>query len=155
MSKRLDTIAGHLSVKLLASGNSELVTIQKHAGIAVLTIRNPPVNAFGIHVAEQVAAVLESLLNDKGVLGIVIQGHNSFVAGADIKAMRQSAPPVDSAFRRVFSLLEGASKPIVASITLFALGGGLEIALACSGRVAHDSAQLVCCNLGVSVLCSI
>jgi hypothetical protein len=54
----------------------------------------------------------------------------------------RSSPPDDAVLRTLFNLLETSKKPIVASICRFAMGGGLEVALACSGRVTHAAAQL-------------
>jgi 3-hydroxyacyl-CoA dehydrogenase len=90
-------------------------------------------------------ASLETVFGDDKIAGVVLAGKNSFVAGADIKQMNQGSAPLDDAFVRLFSLLEEANKPVVAAISQFALGGGLELALVCSGRVTHSSAQLVFC----------
>ncbi len=85
---------------------------------------------------------MKTLFSDSNVVGVVLSGEKSFVAGADIKQMRKDAPPVDSVFVNFFNVLENAPKPVVACITNFALGGGLEVAMTCSHRVTHKNARL-------------
>jgi 3-hydroxyacyl-CoA dehydrogenase len=120
---------------------AESVAVTRRGDIAVVTIDNPPVNAMSFHVREPLAAALTGLAGDPSVGGIVLAcAGRTFVAGADIsefgKPMRQ--PDLGA----VIAILEGIAKPTVAAIHGTALGGGLELALACHFRVADRQARL-------------
>ncbi|GGK32242.1 3-hydroxyacyl-CoA dehydrogenase [Deinococcus malanensis] len=110
--------------------------------ILVLSINNPPVNAFSPGVPEGLKAGLDTAQADDTIRAVVIIGSGrTFVAGADIKTFnmpREQAPDL----RGTVEKLDQFSKPTVAAIHGTALGGGLELALACSYRVAVPEAQL-------------
>ncbi|MFC4425296.1 3-hydroxyacyl-CoA dehydrogenase NAD-binding domain-containing protein [Deinococcus navajonensis] len=110
--------------------------------ILVLSINNPPVNAFSPGVPEGLKAGLDVAAADDSIRAVVIIGAGrTFVAGADIKTFnmpREQAPDL----RGTVEKLDGFTKPTVAAIHGTALGGGLELALACTYRVAVPDAQL-------------
>jgi 3-hydroxyacyl-CoA dehydrogenase len=110
--------------------------------ILILTIQNPPVNAFGVGVPEGLHAGLDVAERDESIRAVVIiGGGRTFVAGADIKTFdlpREQSPDL----RGTVDRLDAFSKPVVAAIHGTALGGGLELALACTYRVAVAGAQL-------------
>ncbi|MFT5447742.1 MAG: 3-hydroxyacyl-CoA dehydrogenase [Gammaproteobacteria bacterium] len=109
-------------------------------GIGIVTIDNPPVNALGPGVREGIVEALERAEADAGVAAVVMMGAGrSFIAGADI---RQFGKPRNKPKRSAYDVLDGASKPVVAAIHGYALGGGLETALACHYRVAVPSAKV-------------
>ncbi len=109
-------------------------------GIGVITIDNPPVNALGPGVTEGIVASLEKGEADPNVKAFVLIGAGrSFIAGADIRGFDQSRPPPK---RRSYELLDEVNKPVVAAIHGFALGGGLEHALACHYRIAVADAKV-------------
>ncbi len=117
--------------------------LDTHHGIAVITLDNLPVNSLGHALRERIVQQLEAALADDAVRGIVLTGNeNAFSAGADVTEFgtpRQLQEPI---LRTVVERIEASSKPIVAAISGVALGGGLELALSCHGRVAQDRARL-------------
>ncbi len=117
-----------------------LVRFDVEDGIGVITVDNPPVNALSPGVPEGIIAALEHGEADPGVKAMVLMGAGrSFIAGADI---RQFGKPRAAPARRTYDVLDQGSKPIVAAIHGFALGGGLENALACHYRIAVPSAKV-------------
>lgn len=119
-----------------------IVDQTREGDILVLTINNPPVNAFSPGVPEGLHAGLDAAEGDEGIRAVVIiGGGRTFVAGADIKTFdlpREQAPDL----RGFISRLDAFPKPTVAAIHGTALGGGLEIALACNYRVATRDARM-------------
>ncbi|WP_309573187.1 3-hydroxyacyl-CoA dehydrogenase NAD-binding domain-containing protein [Deinococcus sp.] len=110
--------------------------------ILILTINNPPVNAFGAGVPEGLKAGLDAAAADDTVKAVVIiGGGRTFVAGADIKTFnlpREQSPDL----RGTIEKLDAFGKPTVAAIHGTALGGGLELAMGCTYRVAVKDAQV-------------
>ena len=115
-----------------------VVRYEVQDGVAVITIDNPPVNALGPGVAEGITASVDRAGADPAVRAAVLIGAGrTFIAGADIRGFGTGRPrPV----RRSYDALDGSGKPVVAAIHGFALGGGLEHAMACHYRVAVSSA---------------
>jgi len=118
--------------------------------VGLIVTDNPPVNALSAAVRHGLQNALEAALADDGIDAIVIacQGR-TFFAGADITEFGK--PVADPSFHALFAALEASSKPIVAAIHGTALGGGLELALACHYRVAAESGRvgLPEVNLGI------
>ncbi|HEX6254857.1 MAG TPA: 3-hydroxyacyl-CoA dehydrogenase NAD-binding domain-containing protein [Euzebyales bacterium] len=121
---------------------TDLVTVERHGDIAVITIHNPPLNVFSPGVPEGVAARVSEAEADDDVRAIVVTGAGRhFCAGADITTFgmpRDEAPDL----RGLVDTLASASKPVVAAIRGTAFGGGLEMAMACHWRVAAPDANL-------------
>lgn len=119
-----------------------LVESTRDGDILVLTIHNPPVNAFSPGVPEGIKAGLDAAAADDSIQAVVlIGGGRTFVAGADIKTFnlpREQAPDL----RGTIARLEGFEKPTVAALHGTALGGGFELALGCHYRVAVKDAQV-------------
>jgi enoyl-CoA hydratase/3-hydroxyacyl-CoA dehydrogenase len=116
-------------------------------GVAVLTIENPPVNALSSEVLRGLDASVREAVADPSARAIVVAGSaGCFVAGADIGRLERIAAgePIGqtSALGDVIGRLESGDKPSVAAIDGFALGGGLELALACNARIATPRARL-------------
>jgi 3-hydroxyacyl-CoA dehydrogenase len=118
---------------------SESVTGHVGDGVLVITIDNPPVNALSFHVRAGLVAALDHAASST-VSGLVLTGAGrTFVGGADIREFGQ--PPVGPALPDVIERIENFARPVVAAVNGAALGGGCEIALACHGRVAAETAS--------------
>ena len=109
-------------------------------GIGIITIDNPPVNALGAGVSEGIIASVDKAEADPAVKALVLIGAGrSFIAGADI---RRFGTKREQPARRSYDALDMCSKPVVAAIHGYALGGGLEHALCCTWRIAVPSAKV-------------
>jgi len=107
----------------------------------VLWIDNPPVNALSQAVRAAIMAGVTDAVKDTSVQGVVIACKGrTFIAGADVKEF--GAPPSEPFLPDVTAAIEASPKPVVAAIHGQALGGGLEIALACHYRVAAKGAKM-------------
>ena len=114
-----------------------------------MTINRPSVlNALSSETLDELEATLRALGQDDGVRVVVITGagEKAFVAGADIKELAQQTPTSGRAHairgQQVFDLVENLGKPTIAAINGYALGGGCELAMACTLRIASDTAKL-------------
>ncbi|MGQ0636076.1 MAG: 3-hydroxyacyl-CoA dehydrogenase NAD-binding domain-containing protein [Planctomycetaceae bacterium] len=125
---------------------SELVSLTKHGDIGVITVNNPPVNALSPGVPEGIGETLTTLQADPAVKAIVLMGGGrTFIAGADIKEfgkMTSGQKRRNAGLHPLLEALEDCPKPVVAAIHGTALGGGMEVALACHYRVAVPAAQV-------------
>lgn len=123
---------------------------QKKARILYLTInRENKLNALNVQMLHELSLVLTDAMNDEEVRGIVITGvgEKAFIAGADIKEFSSYSPEegrqlAEEGQNKVFDVIQNSSKPIAAAINGYALGGGLELAMACHIRIASNTAWL-------------
>jgi 3-hydroxyacyl-CoA dehydrogenase len=123
----------------------DLVQFTKSGDIAVITINNPPVNALSPGVPEGISESIDQLQRDDGLkAAVLIGGGNTFIAGADIKELAKMAAgkPRGAGLLPLLLKIEDCRKPVVAAIHGTALGGGMEIAMACHYRVAVRSAKV-------------
>ncbi|MEI9970777.1 MAG: enoyl-CoA hydratase-related protein [Ignavibacteriota bacterium] len=119
------------------------------AGIALVTVNRPDkLNALSAAVIAELRDAFERIQSDSGIRATILTGagEKAFVAGADIREFTAYSPmEMRAAARRgqeTFRLLETSSKPSVAAINGFALGGGLELAMACTVRFASENARV-------------
>ncbi|ELR16970.1 3hydroxyacyl-CoA dehydrogenase, NAD binding domain containing protein [Acanthamoeba castellanii str. Neff] len=149
---------------------AESVSLHVHrdgSGVAVLTIDNPPVNALSRGVFDGLIRLTHEALEDDNVKLLVITGANQkFVAGAEIASiqdsielLRNTPDRLDADSMRLMerehawlNWLESQSKPVVAAMDTFALGGGLEVAMACHARVATRRTKLGLPELALGVI---
>ena len=123
-----------------SADDKPLVRFDVEDGIGVITIDNPPVNALGPGVRNGIVEALEKGEADPNVKAMVMIGAGrSFIAGADI---RQFGTPRPMPKRPTHEVMDASTKPVVAAIHGYALGGGLELALACHYRIAAPSAKV-------------
>ena len=127
-----------------------LVLKQLDSGILTLTINRPDsLNALNKQVIDALSAAIESAQDNRDVRVIIVTGSGAkaFVAGADIKEFSDFTPEqgrdlAKRGQRDLFDRVERSRKPVVAAINGFALGGGLELALAAHVRVASSNARM-------------
>ena len=127
----------------------ENILYDKKDGIATITFNRPKVlNALNRQTIEELHHALLDARNDVGVRVLILTGagEKSFVAGADISELAQQTPVKGKEFslygQSVMHLLETMGKPSICAINGFALGGGCELALCCSIRIASKTARL-------------
>jgi 3-hydroxyacyl-CoA dehydrogenase len=111
--------------------------------VAVITLNNPPVNGLGHAVRLGLASGLDRAAADPGVRAIVLVGAGKgFSGGADIKEFGTPKMIAEPSLHTVIRAVETSPKPVVAALHGVAMGGGLELALACHYRVAARDAQV-------------
>jgi len=126
----------------------ENLIYEKRNQIAYITFNRPKVNALNRKTVEELADCLRDAAADESVRVLILTGagEKAFVAGADIGELAQRTPVDGKEFslfgQSVFRMLETMGKPSIAAINGFALGGGCELALACTLRIASRTAQL-------------
>lgn len=123
-----------------------LVLVEEHAdGVRLVRLNRPPLNPLSAALLAEIARVAGELGADPVVKAVVVAGSDrALAAGADIEELGRSddARRIAAGFRAAFDTLAAIPRPVIAAIRGFALGGGLELALACDLRVAADSARL-------------
>ncbi len=127
----------------------ENIKLEKRNQIAYVTIDRPKVlNALNMATMEELQQVFTELAADRDTRVVILTGggEKSFVAGADINELARNNPVEAKAYthrgQAVLDLIENLGKPVIACINGFALGGGCEIAMACTMRVASENAKL-------------
>jgi 3-hydroxyacyl-CoA dehydrogenase len=136
--------------KFAMSSHTTAVTVTREGDVALVHIDYAPVNALSRPVRQGLLAAARALACDTSVKAVVIHGGPSrFIAGADIKEM--DLPPDEPILPEVVAALEALPQPVVAAIDGVALGGGLEVAMACDLRLATPKASvgLVETRLGI------
>ncbi len=123
--------------------------LTREGALALVTVNRPAVlNALNAETISELRQAALDLRRDPDVRVVILtgSGEKAFVAGADINELAQSNPLSgrDLALRgqHVFDLIEHLGKPVIAAINGFALGGGCELAMACTFRLAADTARL-------------
>jgi enoyl-CoA hydratase/carnithine racemase len=136
-----------------------LVNYSTEKGVALLTLNDPPVNAYTFEMLKELDACILEARFDNDVHVVVITGHGDkyFCAGANINMLRESDPTFKYYFclhaNETLSRLENTPKLTMAALNGHAVGGGLEIALACDLRLARaGSYQIGLPEVGLGVL---
>jgi enoyl-CoA hydratase len=123
--------------------------VQRESPVAVLTIQRPQrLNALDASTLDDIRQAVLDFQQDETIRCVIItgSGEKAFVAGADISEIAHDTP--DGARQRalrgqhLFDLIERLGKPVIAAINGLALGGGCELAMACTLRIAADTARL-------------
>ncbi len=116
---------------------------QSNNGVAVITLDHPPVNALALALRRKLGNALLAALDDPAVHAMVITGTDrGFSAGGDITEFDLPAVSQEPTLFTLFSRIETSPKPVVAALRGMAMGGGLELAMACHARVAHSNTQV-------------
>jgi len=123
--------------------------LERDGAVAVVTINRPKVlNALNAQTLEELRRIILDLKADDSVRVVILTGagEKSFVAGADINELAMQTPTGGREHaltgQHVLDLIEHMGKPVIAAINGFALGGGCELAMACTLRLAADTARL-------------
>jgi len=123
--------------------------VEREGAVATITINRPKVlNAMNRATLDELRRAILELKDDESVHGVIITGagDKAFVAGADINEMATQAPTSGRDYalagQHVFDLIENMGKPVIAAINGYALGGGCELAMACTLRLAADTAKI-------------
>jgi 3-hydroxyacyl-CoA dehydrogenase len=125
----------------MSSATSEAASYSVRDGVAVITLDNPPVNGLSNALRKELMALLERADADASARAVVIIGSaKAFCGGADIREFNQ--PRMKPDLPEVNDRQDAMKKPLVAAIGGFALGGGLELALACHYRISAPKAQI-------------
>ncbi len=126
----------------------ETLLLEKSGAIARVTLNRPEkLNALTVRVIEELGICFEALAKDLDVRVVILTGagSKSFAAGADVQEISNLTALGAREFacrgQRVFSQIENLGKPVIAAVNGFALGGGCELAMACSLRVASENAR--------------
>src|SRR5271156_3402898 len=127
----------------------ENILLEKKTSIAYVTVNRPKVlNALNMATMEELRAAFHEIKNDDGIRVVILtgSGEKAFVAGADIGELAVQDAVIGKKYahrgQSVLNLIENLGKPVIACINGFALGGGCELALACTMRLATDNAKL-------------
>jgi enoyl-CoA hydratase/carnithine racemase len=125
----------------------EFVRVERDEAIATIRLDRPPMNALNAQVQDELAAAAAQVGADHAIRAVVVYGGGKvFAAGADIKEMADASyARVAEDSRRLqaaFTAVAKIPKPVVAAVSGYALGGGLELALCADFRVAGEGARL-------------
>jgi enoyl-CoA hydratase/carnithine racemase len=127
----------------------ENLLIDRDGAVAILTVNRPKVlNALNGATMDELRRAILELKHDEAVRVVILTGagEKAFIAGADINELAVQSPTSGREHalmgQHVLDLIEHMGKPVIAAINGYALGGGCEIAMACTIRVAADTAKL-------------
>lgn len=125
----------------------EFVTIEVQEGIALVTLNRPPMNILCLQMQSELRQMAHEVSARPDVSAVVIYGGPKvFAAGADVKEMQgmdfQAMVAASEQLQECFTAVAEISRPVIAAITGYALGGGLELAMCCDLRVMGDNARV-------------
>jgi len=126
----------------------ETLLYEKRDSIGYVTINRPDkLNALNRQVMDELDDCFRAIQNDEEVSEVILTGagEKAFVAGADLQELATLAPLEGRDFsrrgQRIFDLIENLGKPVIAAVNGYALGGGCELAMACTLRIASENAR--------------
>ena len=129
--------------------NFENILLEKKNAIAYVTVNRPKVlNALNMATMEDLRGAFHDIKNDDAIRVVILtgSGEKAFIAGADIGELSKNDAVMAKAYthkgQSVLNLIENLGKPVIACLNGFALGGGCEIAMACTMRLASENAKL-------------
>src|SRR5438874_4531446 len=127
----------------------DTLVLERDGAIAAITINRPKVlNALNAQTLDELRRAVLDLQRDAAIRVVILTGagEKSFVAGADINELAVQTPTGGREHaltgQHVFDLIENLGKPVIAAVNGYALGGGCELAMACTLRIAADTAKL-------------
>ena len=119
---------------------TQIVELQRHGDVAVILVENPPVNTITAAARAGMTDAMKQVAADPSVRAVLLRtGGNNFFTGADINEF--SGPPKEAEYRELWARFENSRVPTIAALHGAALGGGLELALACHFRIATPTAK--------------
>jgi len=127
---------------------SDLVLVSREERLTIVNLNRPPVNALNQEVLDALEKVFDDLNKDETIGAVILTGggDKAFVAGADIaefpKLNSANGEKLSRRGQLVFQKIADFPAPVIAAINGFALGGGLELALACDIRVVAENAKV-------------
>ncbi|MDQ1500139.1 MAG: hypothetical protein QOF96_1934 [Actinomycetota bacterium] len=123
---------------------AEFITAERQGnGVELIRFNRPPMNALSAELLTELGDHVEALAADPDLKAVVLTGTDRvFAAGAEISQIQHDSGRLLDSFRRAYDGLEALPRPVIAAISGFALGGGLEAALACDLRLASENARL-------------
>ncbi len=133
------------------------IRLETKGGVAVLTIDRPEArNAIDRETIAEIRGALATLRGDAALRTLIVTGAGDkvFVSGADVRTLmaRSTKDVLDAGNNRLFREIEELPFPVIAAVNGFALGGGLELALACDIRIASSTAQMGLPETGLGIL---
>jgi enoyl-CoA hydratase len=127
----------------------QYIVYEKSEGIATITLNRPDaLNAFNKEVINEILQALEDIKSDESIRVVILTGAGgkAFSAGADIKTMKGmnslKARELSLMGEKLCYALENLERPVIAAINGYAVGGGLEVAMACDLRIAVENARM-------------
>ena len=136
----------------------EYLVVEVENKVATVTINRAPVNALNAQVYQELSRLIDELDANDDVHVIVLTGagEKAFVAGADINEMAGAdlvtVVKNNKVSRNMFKKVENSTKPVIAALNGLALGGGLELALACDLRIASENAKFAFPEVGLGII---
>ncbi len=136
----------------------ENIKYELNDGLAVVTINRPQaMNALNMDVLSELYDAFNAIENDEAVRAVIVTGEGrAFVAGADIAQMNKlnalEGRQMMINGHQVMNKIEALSKPVIAAVNGFALGGGCELAMACDIRIASEKAKFGQPEVGLGII---
>jgi len=139
----------------MSSGTVHFERLGDH--VALLRIDNPPANAIGRAMRDQLLERLAEIDGDESFRAVILTGRDKvFCGGDDLREERGQEGRADNFvnFGRLLDTVEGFRVPVIAAINGWCVGGGFELALCCDIRIASTAAQFVCAGVNVGLTAS-